>query len=650
MRRQVEPDEEEEEIQTKPLANQITPLVQRQTEPEDPLQTKQSISQTPRLVPRFGSSIRSMRGNGQALSQSERAFFEPTFGHDFSRVKVHTSPQAAKAAQAINAQAFTLGNDIFFGPGRYMPETSIGKGLLAHELVHVIQQREHDDLISRSMVDDRRKEIVDTALGLTEEHYLMGAAGQIPDKGGGVNARNVIMNSSNHAASIDVDYGKKKGGKKTHVCAGRSEKAASLPQADPKNEEHHNNPSKYKWKRISDGSAVFGEACELKNHFDCGGFISYCYKKVCPEVKYPGDVINLLSASYGWTKVDKEQVQPGDIAYREGQEHGHHAGLCISSDKVISALGKKWGVQSEPTSKYQKFGHLGCLKEQEEKKSGGIHRKELAYKSQPNNMYEQEAEQMADLVMRMPELRVQRQVEPKEREIREKNWRDIKNSIHKKINDHVKLYPELEKFRNDLRKILETIAAKYLDPSHMSSQEKAGIWALRQLDVKEWTYESTSPSRGTAEIGKEYKCNKFIADAFGFGAGLGYGTQKGYPTKLHERLLGLYKRIYPYVANELADPKGQIANFPVIAYKDYTEKSPKDIDMNKLKFGDVVAFYNPNYKKKKQLPGHCGIYLGSGLYISAGATKGGYIELVANQEPPKRKDHSITTYRRYTPR
>jgi hypothetical protein len=65
---------------------------------------------------------------------------EPRFGHDFSKVRVHTNSRAAASAQAVQAQAFTLGQDVVFGAGRYAPETMKGKRLLAHELTHVLQQ------------------------------------------------------------------------------------------------------------------------------------------------------------------------------------------------------------------------------------------------------------------------------------------------------------------------------------------------------------------------------------------------------------------------------------------------------------------------------------------------------------------------------
>jgi hypothetical protein len=65
---------------------------------------------------------------------------EPRFGFDFSNVRVHTDARAAESAQAVNALAYTVGRNVVFGTGQYAPATSSGQQLLAHELVHTIQQ------------------------------------------------------------------------------------------------------------------------------------------------------------------------------------------------------------------------------------------------------------------------------------------------------------------------------------------------------------------------------------------------------------------------------------------------------------------------------------------------------------------------------
>ncbi|MDE2154828.1 MAG: DUF4157 domain-containing protein [Xanthomonadaceae bacterium] len=82
-----------------------------------------------------------LRSPGQAFDPAARRFFEHGFGHDFSRVRIHADERAAESAQAVGAQAYTIGRDVVFGAGRYAPATAEGHKLLAHELVHVMQQR-----------------------------------------------------------------------------------------------------------------------------------------------------------------------------------------------------------------------------------------------------------------------------------------------------------------------------------------------------------------------------------------------------------------------------------------------------------------------------------------------------------------------------
>jgi len=77
---------------------------------------------------------------GQPLDAETRGFMEPRFGRDFSQVRLHTDAEAAKSAEAINANAYTVGRDVVFGPGEYKPRSSEGRQLLAHELTHVDQQ------------------------------------------------------------------------------------------------------------------------------------------------------------------------------------------------------------------------------------------------------------------------------------------------------------------------------------------------------------------------------------------------------------------------------------------------------------------------------------------------------------------------------
>jgi hypothetical protein len=77
---------------------------------------------------------------GRPLDPALQHDMEQRFGHDFSRVRVHSGPAAAQSAQDVNAHAYTVGHDLVFGAGRFAPGTHAGRRLIAHELTHVVQQ------------------------------------------------------------------------------------------------------------------------------------------------------------------------------------------------------------------------------------------------------------------------------------------------------------------------------------------------------------------------------------------------------------------------------------------------------------------------------------------------------------------------------
>jgi len=86
------------------------------------------------------SKINNIKNSGQPLNRHIRDFFEPRFGIDLEHIRIHNDNNSNALAKAINAKAFTYGNDIVFGKGEYQPETMQGKELIAHELTHTIQQ------------------------------------------------------------------------------------------------------------------------------------------------------------------------------------------------------------------------------------------------------------------------------------------------------------------------------------------------------------------------------------------------------------------------------------------------------------------------------------------------------------------------------
>lgn len=86
------------------------------------------------------SRINNLKDGGQPLPDSVSTFFEPRFGTDFSRVRVHSDANASQSARDVNAHAYTMGHDIVFGASRFEPGTKEGRQLIAHELTHVVQQ------------------------------------------------------------------------------------------------------------------------------------------------------------------------------------------------------------------------------------------------------------------------------------------------------------------------------------------------------------------------------------------------------------------------------------------------------------------------------------------------------------------------------
>jgi Domain of unknown function (DUF4157) len=93
-----------------------------------------------RPVPRKVRGV--LRAAGMPLPRDVRTEMEPRFRQDFSGVRVHADGDAAEAASLVSARAFTVGSHIVFGRGEYRPNSSDGNRLLAHELTHVVQQRD----------------------------------------------------------------------------------------------------------------------------------------------------------------------------------------------------------------------------------------------------------------------------------------------------------------------------------------------------------------------------------------------------------------------------------------------------------------------------------------------------------------------------
>lgn len=82
--------------------------------------------------------------SGRPLDPASNEQMASAFGTDLSAVRIHTGTRAAQLSRSLNARAFTLGSDIYFGRDEYRPETPGGQRLLAHEIAHTVQQQPDD--------------------------------------------------------------------------------------------------------------------------------------------------------------------------------------------------------------------------------------------------------------------------------------------------------------------------------------------------------------------------------------------------------------------------------------------------------------------------------------------------------------------------
>ncbi|MBD2521327.1 DUF4157 domain-containing protein [Nostoc sp. FACHB-133] len=180
---------EEDEVQTKPLAASITPIVQREEiseeeevqakviasiqreemPDEEDVQTKPTLQRSTDGRLQADSSIESRlnssKGDGDPLADEVRSFMEPRFGADFSQVRVHTDSEAVQMNRDLNAQAFTHQQDVYFGAGKSPAKDA----LTAHELTHVVQQsgivnqksmqRATTTLVQRDTTSDKLKDL-----------------------------------------------------------------------------------------------------------------------------------------------------------------------------------------------------------------------------------------------------------------------------------------------------------------------------------------------------------------------------------------------------------------------------------------------------------------------------------------------------------
>jgi hypothetical protein len=134
------PEEKKEEVQRAPQDPEKEKEGAVQRVPEEKQEEKVSRkAEGTAAGGRTTDYVRSISGRGEPLPEAERKWFGDRMGFDFESVRVHTGPEAEASARDVGAKAYAVGRHVVFGEGRYRPESSEGRHLLAHELAHVVQ-------------------------------------------------------------------------------------------------------------------------------------------------------------------------------------------------------------------------------------------------------------------------------------------------------------------------------------------------------------------------------------------------------------------------------------------------------------------------------------------------------------------------------
>ncbi|NJN22711.1 MAG: DUF4157 domain-containing protein, partial [Leptolyngbya sp. RL_3_1] len=126
--------------------------------------------------------IQRSRGQGQEIAAPMRGRLEQAFGRDFGGVRIHANTEADQLNRAVQAKAFTTGNDIYFKQGEYQPNSPSGQELIAHELTHVLQQNADTSSLQRNLGDsttpETRVAVADHSAQLSRgRNYILSISG-----------------------------------------------------------------------------------------------------------------------------------------------------------------------------------------------------------------------------------------------------------------------------------------------------------------------------------------------------------------------------------------------------------------------------------------------------------------------------------------
>lgn len=140
---------------------------------------------------------------GKPLEKEDRTFFESRMGYDFSGVRVHNDTAAGQSAKNINALAYTNGSNIVFGEGQYQPNTENGKRLLAHELTHVVQQKDNST-IQREVIN---MEPLTVSVGMPSDLSALSTPVPADEMSASVDTAHIELNSQLPATALPYTPG-----------------------------------------------------------------------------------------------------------------------------------------------------------------------------------------------------------------------------------------------------------------------------------------------------------------------------------------------------------------------------------------------------------------------------------------------------------
>jgi hypothetical protein len=142
-------------------------------------QTNREVDTGIDLPPDIAAQVERLRGGGMPLPARDRAIFEPLLGVDLGAIRIHTGIAAMQTARALQARAYAVGSEIAFGSGQYRPGTDSGRRLLAHELVHTVQQRGGVGPVRRDRPSPGKVDITPTTEPEQQEQPLVPDAASI---------------------------------------------------------------------------------------------------------------------------------------------------------------------------------------------------------------------------------------------------------------------------------------------------------------------------------------------------------------------------------------------------------------------------------------------------------------------------------------